>query len=155
MSGILMFLQRLLTRFRTSWAKRARSRKQVVPFRASWKFISRKGHLESSKDANLSESGALYKSLGLSSNVECSSKAHSQNSKHISILTPSIMTAKALRHSCIITNFYLPRHFLNAMCVVRSSCRASLWHKISQRKIIDNILNLLDVVLDAVTSPSQ
>jgi hypothetical protein len=34
-------------------------------------------------------------------------------------------------------------------------CRASFWYQIPQREIIDNILNLLDIVLDAIASPSQ
>ena len=36
-----------------------------------------------------------------------------------------------------------------------SSRNASLWYQIPQREIVHNILNLLDVILDAVASPSQ
>ena len=34
-------------------------------------------------------------------------------------------------------------------------CTPSFWYQIPQREIIDNILNLLYIVLDAIASPSQ
>lgn len=36
-----------------------------------------------------------------------------------------------------------------------SSSNARIWYQIPQREIIHNILNFLDVIFDAVTSPSQ
>ena len=47
-----------------------------------------------------------------------------------------------------------------ALCVeiaifIPSCCSASVWYQIPQRKIVDNILNLLHIVLNAIASPSQ
>ena len=59
-------------------------------------------------------------------------------------------------------NFQVSHALVNvrALCVdlyssCPSCCSASIWYQVPQREIVDNILNLLDIVLNAIASPSQ